>query len=611
MHVSTRFDARPLLNFYDTVISNNAHLLNPQYRIELREEIHTLDTASLLLRQRLNAMAPVATLAPEILSIIFGELVHLDPPTHPKGDETPESVDPDEDVPVKAHLGWVGVTHVCRQWRDVAISDTRLWSLVSNSLGCKMALEMVRRRGGAPFRLDLNTRTRKDGAKVRAFLMQLRARGSIQAITELRYAGSASFPFTVVTSASNLRSLRICNTDIFCDEEDTSAENLQFSHLQELDLKGADLNHARFNTSIVFLQTIKFLSLSPCRETAVHFSILVDTLQRLPHLEGLDISGYYIIVFEDVDEELPIHEGVPPIYIPNLKTLALCLPITPLLALFHRLRIHPDAQLRLICELPDITMEEFFDPGILPMVFTGRLAPYLTAVRTLEIRETEAPCYPSEFSISQAQCGIVLSGWRTYAPDYLLADYDIKSPPPPLPEVRIAFIFTHDSVFSRDNDVTFNDLLPIVPLAHIQALSIVSSSPSGWEFSSDLFELNRCASLAWLRVDRLAAKAFLNCHNTGGMADRMPLLRTLALLGLKWPRGPNSRPPSAEEQLLNLWHARKAMGKPLERVIIGRIPRDGCVFGDALYNSDIQLESVERPAWIQDDHPDYDCLIEW
>ncbi|KAA1475936.1 hypothetical protein DENSPDRAFT_806456, partial [Dentipellis sp. KUC8613] len=90
------------------------------------------------LRTRYNAAAPVNRLPPEVLTNIFGILKKVDipPTTKPDGPGY--------------HIGWLRLTHVCSQWRSVALHSPCLWTDVIFSLGSNWAEESLQRSRTAP-----------------------------------------------------------------------------------------------------------------------------------------------------------------------------------------------------------------------------------------------------------------------------------------------------------------------------------------------------------------------------------------------------------------------------------------------------------------------------
>ncbi|KAI0050076.1 hypothetical protein FA95DRAFT_682686 [Auriscalpium vulgare] len=89
------------------------------------EEIDGLLEVILSARAARNAATPgILRLPPEILSLIFAYLAAVDPPTRIGKKITMQLTE----VAVGYRLGWMGVTHVCKRWRQVAVDDPSLWT---------------------------------------------------------------------------------------------------------------------------------------------------------------------------------------------------------------------------------------------------------------------------------------------------------------------------------------------------------------------------------------------------------------------------------------------------------------------------------------------------
>ncbi|KAI0284069.1 hypothetical protein BC826DRAFT_881182, partial [Russula brevipes] len=83
-----------------------------------------------------NTLAPVSVLPPEVLARIF-HLVAL--------------ADAESSRPKMGNLRWIGVTHVCRHWRQVALDDSSLWARISGSMAkATWVCEMLARARNAP-----------------------------------------------------------------------------------------------------------------------------------------------------------------------------------------------------------------------------------------------------------------------------------------------------------------------------------------------------------------------------------------------------------------------------------------------------------------------------
>ena len=104
-----------------------------------------VDATRQLLRSlltRRNALAPISLLPPEILIRVF-HLLALDEPPFSS----------------EQNFGWIRTTHVCRHWRQVALSDSSLWARISRIdpvLDSALLIsEMLARAKNAPLEIDI------------------------------------------------------------------------------------------------------------------------------------------------------------------------------------------------------------------------------------------------------------------------------------------------------------------------------------------------------------------------------------------------------------------------------------------------------------------------
>ncbi|KAI0280970.1 hypothetical protein BC826DRAFT_1180605 [Russula brevipes] len=101
-----------------------------------------IDAAILLTRALLthrNTLAPVSVLPAEVLAHIF-HLVAL----------------ADSSRPRMGSLKWIGVTHVCRHWRQVALNDSSLWARISGSMtNTTWISETLARARNAPLAIEM------------------------------------------------------------------------------------------------------------------------------------------------------------------------------------------------------------------------------------------------------------------------------------------------------------------------------------------------------------------------------------------------------------------------------------------------------------------------
>jgi hypothetical protein len=96
------------------------------------------------LRTRRNNFSLIGRLPPEILSCIFS-FHAINQPTPRDPIYNPDDPFPSSSGPIRLGLGWITVTHVCRHWRQVALSDPNLWRTITFDLGAEWAEEMLER----------------------------------------------------------------------------------------------------------------------------------------------------------------------------------------------------------------------------------------------------------------------------------------------------------------------------------------------------------------------------------------------------------------------------------------------------------------------------------
>ena len=101
---------------------------------EIDASRHLTDT---LLSHR-NAIAPISALPPELLARVFHFHALVEPPWSSM-----------------QNLGWIRVTHVCRQWRHVALDDLSLWATITGFWpSTELMSESLVRARNAPLVID-------------------------------------------------------------------------------------------------------------------------------------------------------------------------------------------------------------------------------------------------------------------------------------------------------------------------------------------------------------------------------------------------------------------------------------------------------------------------
>src|SRR6266403_1448488 len=117
-------------------------------RHAIDDELSALNMVMCAMRSRRNNVSLIGRLPPEILSCIFSFHTINEPiPTDFIYD--PDDPFPSNSSPARLGLGWIAITHVCRRWRQVALSHPGLWRTIVFDLGAEWAEEMLARSKAA------------------------------------------------------------------------------------------------------------------------------------------------------------------------------------------------------------------------------------------------------------------------------------------------------------------------------------------------------------------------------------------------------------------------------------------------------------------------------
>jgi len=123
-------------------------------------EIRSFEETIRALRLRRNAIAPISSLPPEVFATIFS-FVRL----------------PDRLIPAEEpdQLACLRVSHVCHQWREIALNQPLLWSHVDfTALTSAGAAEMLARAKTVPLHLEASVPIDSwDGSRFSAFQNEL------------------------------------------------------------------------------------------------------------------------------------------------------------------------------------------------------------------------------------------------------------------------------------------------------------------------------------------------------------------------------------------------------------------------------------------------------
>ena len=105
----------------------------------IQKEIYALEAAIRALKRRHNSLSSISRLPVELLSRTF------------------EFLACGEDNTAKSNPYCVGVSHVCSQWRQIALENPRLWRRIQCSFQPRWAIEMLKRSKMAPITVEGRT----------------------------------------------------------------------------------------------------------------------------------------------------------------------------------------------------------------------------------------------------------------------------------------------------------------------------------------------------------------------------------------------------------------------------------------------------------------------
>ena len=298
------------------------------------EEINAVRHLTDTLLSHRNAIAPISALPPELLARIFRFHALIDPPW--------------SDL---ENLGWIGVTHVCRQWRQVALDDSSLWATITGFWpSAEWISEQLVRARNAPLVIDFKFTPSLDRlskfppriSHIRELrlrnMSQLHSRG-IQEICaseapilehlELALDPVSYFPGMFLTYGE------LAGTTLF----DGRTPKLRTLSLSQISIPWSLIPRGQLTQlKIILLKEISTTDISP----SVESNQLIDLLINSPELEGLVLEFCLPSMLSQVSREQPIH-------LPRLSRLSLAGSTFNVTNLLSMLRLPSSATLHLYC----------------------------------------------------------------------------------------------------------------------------------------------------------------------------------------------------------------------------------------------------------------------
>lgn len=127
-------------------------------------KINSLDESSRVLRLHRNTLSPISSLPPELFAAIFSHLFSPGTSSLAGGNLKPDH-----------HLACLRASHVCHQWREIALHQPLLWSHVDFTKAG--ATEILVRAKSAPLYLEARIlRHHWDDVRFTSFQKELQTR---------------------------------------------------------------------------------------------------------------------------------------------------------------------------------------------------------------------------------------------------------------------------------------------------------------------------------------------------------------------------------------------------------------------------------------------------
>jgi hypothetical protein len=269
-------------------------------------QIKSLEDSIRALRLQRNALAPISSLPPEIIAAIFSFLPHMLSATTP-----PKRPDP---------LAWLRYSHVCHQWREIALNQPLLWSHVNfTNISLAGVAKILARAKMAPLYLETRRLGKNwDRAHFSAFRRELRLRVShirhllihtdpqhlrkalevlvspAPTLNSLSLLSDRKWPTTVIpetlfgVTTPRLSSLKLRNCDI--SWKSSLLKGLQFLEIRSLSTNTRPSLPVWLG-ALNEMQQLKRLTLYKASPIAPPIPVAVESTVTLPFLTHLDISS--------------------------------------------------------------------------------------------------------------------------------------------------------------------------------------------------------------------------------------------------------------------------------------------------------------------------------
>ena len=240
-------------------------------------KIKSLEESIRALKRHRNALAPISSLPTEVIAVIFSiSRVFGAPLVGGKLD----------------HLAWLRVTHVCHQWREIALNNPLFWSHINfTNITLAGASAMLTRAKKVPLRLEATaTGHHQDAARLNAFKKEVQSR--VTNIYHLEISADSVFlPRTLKQLSSPapfLESLSLCTEgDDLTTPSHIIIPDTLFGGITPR-LFFLKLHMCNISWKSPLLKGLRFLEIyGPSRHARPSLADWLDALDQMPQLKKL------------------------------------------------------------------------------------------------------------------------------------------------------------------------------------------------------------------------------------------------------------------------------------------------------------------------------------
>ena len=245
-------------------------------------KIKSLEESIQALKYHRNGLAPISSLSTEVTTLIFSFL------------HTTSSVFKPYKKPDPDPLAWLRVTHVCHQWREIALNQPSFWSHIDfNNLSSAGITEILARGKTAPLYLEANFIGSKwdDPQLIRFNAFQEKVPACVSRICHLHFSADIyQFPEALEGLVSPAPTLELLSLDCSgqnCLEPAVVPETL-FGGITPR-LSCLEIRQYGISWTSPLLRSLKYLKM---RTTPVDpsLSVWLDALDEMPQLEMLTLQ---------------------------------------------------------------------------------------------------------------------------------------------------------------------------------------------------------------------------------------------------------------------------------------------------------------------------------